>query len=105
MPSPTSGSKENFMAGYRVINKTDKEVWITIYGPLGKMGYGPVGAGKSHDFTSGFWAIGTNYRLLAEYPTPVPHAWTTETTQTLRHTDFDSMHLIGDAKHGYWENP
>lgn len=93
------------MAGYRVINKTDKEVWITIYGPLGKIGYGPVGAGKSHDFTSGFWAIGTHYRLLAEYPINVPHAWSTDTTQVLRHTDFDTMHLIGNAEHGYWEKP
>jgi hypothetical protein len=93
------------MAGYRVINHTDKAVWITIYGPLGKIGYGNVDAGASWDFTAGFWAVGTSYRLLAEYPTPVPHAWTTETTQVLRHMDFDTMHLKGDANHGYWANP
>lgn len=95
------------MAGYRVINSTDQPVWITIYSEPGggKMGYGNVDAGKSWDFTAGFWAVGSFYTLQAEYPTPEPHKWTTRTTQTLKHMDFDSMELIGDAKGGYWKNP
>jgi hypothetical protein len=95
------------MAGYRVKNSTDKPVWITIYNEPGgiKMGYGNVEPGQTWDFTSGFWAVGSYYRLQAEYPTPVPHAWTTNMTQALRHTDFDFVELKGDANNGYWQNP
>ena len=94
------------MAGYNVTNSTDKPVWVTIYNPFGeKIGYGNVDSGQSWMFTSGFWAIGSTYRLLAEYPTAEPHAWTTDTRQVLRHTDFDSISLIGGPDGGYWKTP
>lgn len=36
------------MAGYAVTNKTDKEVWITIYEPFGTIiSYGPVKSGET----------------------------------------------------------
>ncbi|HEY9130199.1 MAG TPA: hypothetical protein VIM98_00470 [Dyella sp.] len=94
------------MAGFKVFNKTDQDVWITIYEPFGQqIGYGNVPKGKSHEFTAGFYAIGSRYKLLAEYPTAEPHKWTTTTHQYLTKTDYDSIHLIGDRAGGYWENP
>lgn len=94
------------MAGYHVTNSTDQPVWITIYDPFDKqIGYGNVDPGKTWPFTSGFWAIGSVYKLRAEYPTKEPHSWETDTKQTLRHTDFDSIELIGGPKGGYWKTP
>lgn len=94
------------MAGFKVFNKTDQDVWITIYDPFGQqIGYGNVVKGGSHEFTSGFYAIGSRYKLLAEYPTKEPHIWNTTTRQYVTKTDYDSIHLLGNSTGGYWENP
>ncbi|MGA4102980.1 hypothetical protein ACI2S5_18710 [Ralstonia nicotianae] len=94
------------MAGYTVTNKTDKDVWITIYEPFGTIiSYGPVKSGETWTFNKGAWAIGSTYKLLAEYPVKEPHSWATTTKQTLRHTDFDSIDLIGGPDGGYWQTP
>ncbi|CAJ0812914.1 hypothetical protein [Ralstonia flaminis] len=94
------------MAGFKVFNDSDQSIWVTIYDPFGQqIGYGNVDKGKNHEFTSGFYAIGSQYKLLAEYPTAEPHRWTTTTRQYLTKTDHDSIHLRGDASGGHWHNP
>ena len=77
------------MAGFKVFNKTDQDVWITIYEPFGtQIGYGGVAKGASREFTAGFYAIGSRYKLLAEYP----NKWSTTTRQYVTKTDHDSIH-------------
>jgi len=99
-------NRRSNMAGYAVTNKTDKEVWITIYEPFGSIiSYGPVKSNETWTFNKGAWAVGSTYKLLAEYPVQEPHSWATTTRQTLRHLDFDSINLIGGPDGGYWQTP
>jgi hypothetical protein len=90
------------MAGYHVTNSTDKTIHVTIYQPGDiKIGYANVPVGVIWDFTSGFWAVGTTYKLFAEYT----HEVNTTTHQVLRHIDFDSIAVIGNAGGIAWQTP
>jgi len=58
------------MPGYRTINRTDKDAWVTIYtlNRHFKEDWGAVGPMAVREWTSGHYAAGSYYNLRAEWP-------------------------------------
>ncbi|RYY92346.1 MAG: hypothetical protein EOO24_29280 [Comamonadaceae bacterium] len=92
------------MTGYRTYNRTDQPVWVTIYtvGRVFKEDWGNVDPGTVRDWSSGHYAMGSQYQVRGQWPT-------TDTRFDTDTTTYCGMPrqlvLLGGAQGVYWSDP